>query len=194
MWQNSFNGELSLLEFWLNEDLHWTALPFSMDPEFDERVIASANRTLDWAPNIKIPSATYCITQSIVHRNEPNYVSLVRWVMDGYNLTQSGEVEWDLFDSELCNLGLKTKINHSLALLNNAIGYEVTPVIALSKPGSPGFVWRVSHKSYFSKGLWLGRILRILGSHIPIVNSALHKEKNLGGTGVIFVWLRENIA
>lgn len=175
-------------------DLHWTAIPFSTDPEFDDRLMASANRTVSWAPNIKIPSATYCLIHSIVHGNQPNDVSPVRWVLDAYHLTQSGDVEWDVFEREVCNLGLKSKINQSSALLNKAIGHQVIPEIRGPKRGSPSFVGAISQKSYFSRGLWLGRILRILGSHIPIVNSALHKENNVSGPRVIFVWLRENVA
>ena len=175
-------------------DLHWTAIPFSTDPEFDDRLMASANRTVSWAPNIKIPSATYCLIHSIVHGNQPNDVSPVRWVLDAYQLIQSGGVEWDLFESEVLSLGLKPIINHSSALLNEAIGKEVIPRISGSKRGSPGVVGAISQKSYFSRRLWLGRTLRIFGSHIPVVKSALYKEKDLSRPKLLFVWFRENLS
>ena len=174
-------------------DLHWTVLPFTPDPEFDNRVMESSQQQLSWTPGVKIPSGTYCLIHTVIHGIRSNDVSPIRWIVDTHQLILNSEIDWGLFQKEVRALGVEGPVGVAADWFNGLAGFD-----ALFPPiRKDGFSFgratdALARKAYFSHGLWVGRLLRMMGSQIPLVRNALSKEGKLSEAQILKTWVRAN--
>ena len=176
-------------------DLHWTGLPVCRDHLFESRLFARAGGFGSGDETLLLSSATDSLLHTIVHGHRPNLVSPVRWYLDAFLLIQRNPIDWQLFWQEAEANGLTRQVKAGAIALNKMAEQNLIDIDdAPSGVRWTGLTRAAAIKSYFSATLWSGRLLRLLGSDVPMVRKALAMDgKSARGFAPYALAVRESM-
>ena len=161
-------------------DLHWTTIPVAADPQFELRMFERSQEWPQGPRGFRNPSPTDCLLHTILHGNRGNSVSPIRWYLDAFLLIQRNSIDWPLFWREAELIGLNRQVKKAAARLNDLVEHQIIDLKnAPSSKRITGLSRIASLASYGATSLWAGRLLRLLGSDVPIVNKALAMDAKI---------------
>jgi hypothetical protein len=143
-------------------DVHWHIFPVSRDPEFTNRLFARSSPS---AAGYLLLSGTDSFLHTLVHGFGLNQIAPIRWVLDAAEISNSGDVDWDLFWQEVDSTGLKRLVLSQLTVLRGFGVLVPEPSTALRRVP---FALLATEKLLTTESLWGKRILRLVGHDFAV--------------------------
>jgi hypothetical protein len=144
-------------------DIHWSIFPVCLDPGFSARLSARAKTGID---GLFYTSPADSLLHTLVHGFGLNEVNPLRWVLDAALLIRSGEVDWNIFNTEARATGWSSVLQYQINLLNSEFEVPVSKEIQLAE--QKGYVIGIARMYLSTKNTWIRRFLRVIGWDLAV--------------------------